>query len=111
MLPKMRYRLGLDLGTTSIGWCMVRLDKNENPVAIIKMGSRIFSDGRNPKDGTSLAVTKRNARQARRRRDRLLKRKSQMIRALVDLGFFPSDEKERPKLASLNPYSLRKKGL
>jgi len=89
MLPTMRYRLGLDLGTTSIGWCLVRLNQKDNPVAIIKMGSRIFSDGRNPKDGSSLAVTRREARQARRRRDRLLKRKQRMIDALIKYNFFP----------------------
>ena len=111
MLPKMRYRLGLDIGATSIGWCMVRLDVHDNPVAIIRMGVRIFSDGRNPKDGSSLAVTRRQARQMRRRRDRLLKRKNQMLSALIRRGFFPADEQSRKALAKLDPYALRKKGL
>jgi CRISPR-associated endonuclease Csn1 len=111
MLPKMRYRLGLDMGSTSIGWCMIRLDAQDQPVAVIRMGSRIFSDGRNPKDGSSLAVTRREARQMRRRRDRLLKRKTRMFDALIRLGFFPQDEKERHALARLDPYALRKKGL
>lgn len=111
MLGKMRYRLGLDIGTTSIGWCMIRLDAKEDPVAVIRMGARIFSDGRNPKDGSSLAVTRRQARQMRRRRDRLLKRKAQMIAALTRLGFFPREVKARKELANLDPYVLRKKGL
>lgn len=116
MLPRMRYRLALDLGTTSIGWCMLRLkygadSEKPMPVAIIRAGVRIFSDGRNPKDGTSLAVTRREARQARRRRDRLLKRKAKMMTALIELGFFPADEKQRRSLLDLNPYVLRKKGL
>ncbi len=75
MLPRMRYRLAIDLGAASIGWCLIRLDSDDNPVAVIRMGTRIFSDGRNAKDGSSLAVTRRLARQMRRRRDRLLKRK------------------------------------
>ena len=37
------YRLSLDLGTTSIGWAMIRLDQNQNPSAIIKAGVRIYS--------------------------------------------------------------------
>lgn len=111
MLPKMRYRLGLDIGSTSIGWCLVRLNNNDEPVAVIRMGVRIFSDGRNPKDGSSLAVTRRQARQMRRRRDRLLKRKERMLDALTRLSFFPKDEKERSSLASINPYALRKRGL
>lgn len=111
MLPKMRYRLGLDLGSSSLGWCMIRLNQENNPVAVIRMGVRIFPDGRNPKDGSSLAVTRRQARQMRRRRDRLLKRKARMMNALVKLGFFPEDEEARQRLADLNPYELRRKGL
>ena len=86
MQHKMRYRLGLDLGTTSIGWAMLRLNEHDEPCAVIKMGTRIFSDGRDPKDGSSLAVTRRLARQMRRRRDRLLKRKARLQAALVRLG-------------------------
>lgn len=111
MLAKMRYRLGLDIGSKSIGWCMIRLDSDDKPVAVIRMGVRIFSDGRNPKDGSSLAVTRRQARQMRRRRDRLLKRKSQMVSALTRLGFFPAAIDDRKALANLDPYMLRKKGL
>lgn len=111
MLPKMRYRLALDMGTTSIGWALIRLDAESNPCAIIRMGVRIFPDGRNPKDGTSLAVTRRQARQMRRRRDRLLKRKQRMLDALVRLGFFPADEATRKALVTLDPYALRAKGV
>ena len=111
MLPKMRYRLALDIGTSSIGWCLIRLNADTAPVAIIRMGVRIFPDGRNPKDGSSLAVTRRGARQMRRRRDRLLKRKARMMTSLTRLGFFPKDDAERRELVNLDPYPLRKKGL
>jgi CRISPR-associated endonuclease Csn1 len=86
MLHKIPYRLALDLGSTSLGWAMLRLDKNNAPCVVIKAGVRIFSDGRNPKDGSSLAVTRREARAMRRRRDRLLKRKSRMIHTLIEYG-------------------------
>jgi CRISPR-associated endonuclease Csn1 len=105
-----RYRLALDLGSTSLGWAMVRL-KDSEPVALIKAGVRIFSDGRNPKDGSSLAVTRRAARAMRRRRDRLLKRKHRMMTLLLKHGFFPTDIAERKALESLNPYELRANGL
>ncbi len=111
MLPKMRYRLGLDLGSTSIGWALIRLDAEDTPCAIIRLGARIFPDGRNPKDGSSLAVTRREARQMRRRRDRLLKRKQRLLDALIKLKFFPQDATERKALARLDPYALRAKGL
>lgn len=107
----LRYRLALDLGSTSLGWALFRLDVCNRPMAIIKAGVRIFSDGRNPKDGSSLAVTRRAARAMRRRRDRLLKRKARMQTKLVEHGFFPADAGERKALEQLNPYALRAKGL
>jgi CRISPR-associated endonuclease Csn1 len=110
-MAKMRYRLALDLGSTSLGWAMLRLDADNKPCAVIKAGVRIFSDGRNPKDGSSLAVTRRDARAMRRRRDRLLKRKARMTRSLIEHGFFPADDAKRKELVTLNPYSLRAKGL
>lgn len=51
MSSKMRYRLALDLGTTSIGWAMLRLDQQDRPCAVIRAGVRIFNDGRVPKTG------------------------------------------------------------
>lgn len=110
-MARMRYRLALDLGSTSLGWAMVRLNQDNAPCAIIKAGVRIFSDGRNPKDGSSLAVTRRAARAMRRRRDRLLKRKARMMHTLVVHGFFPADNAARKALEKLNPYTLRAKGL
>jgi CRISPR-associated endonuclease Csn1 len=110
MPQKMPYRLALDLGSTSLGWAMIRLHA-DGPYAIIKAGVRIFSDGRDPMDGSSLAVTRRAARGMRRRRDRLLKRKARMMRALIEHGFFPADEAERKKLEVMNPYELRARGL
>ena len=110
-MAHMRYRLALDLGSTSLGWAMVRLDAGSAPCAVIKAGVRIFSDGRNPKDGSSLAVTRREARAMRRRRDRLLKRKARMMRLLLKHGFFPADEGQRKALQVLDPFALRAAGL
>jgi CRISPR-associated endonuclease Csn1 len=109
----LKYRLALDLGSTSLGWAVLALDDAQppRPKAIAKAGVRIFSDGRNPKDGSSLAVTRRDARAMRRRRDRLLKRKARMMHTLIEHGFFPADAAARKKLETVNPYSLRAKGL
>jgi len=111
---KMKYRLAVDLGSTSIGWAMVRIKQNDagkfEPNGIITSGVRIFSDGRDAK-GNPLAVTRRKARAMRRRRDRLLKRKARMLQQLTHFGFFPTDLAERKALETLNPYELRAKGL
>lgn len=106
-----RYRLAIDLGSTSLGWAVLRLSEKNEPIGLVVAGSRIFSDGRNPKDGASLAVNRRLARAMRRRRDRLLKRKSKLIAALIKYGFFPDETKQRKALELLNPYALRAKGL
>ena len=90
---------------------MVRLNQQNEPCAVIKADVRIFSDGRNPKDGSSLAVSRREARAMRRRRDRLLKRKHRMMATLLRHGFFPQDEAARKALEKQDPFALRAKGL
>ncbi len=108
---KQRYRLGLDIGTNSIGWCVLRLNELDEPIGIIRAGSRIFSDGRHPKTLASLAADRRKARQMRRRHDRVLKRMARFMQGLVRFGLMPIDDAERLKLSALNPYELRRKGL
>lgn len=103
----MRYRLGLDLGTNSIGWWMVELDREGHACGSLGGGVRIFGDGRNPKDGTSLAVQRRIPRGMRRRRDRYLDRRSDLMNHLIAFGLMPADEGERKALEALDPYALR----
>lgn len=66
MAKNIDYRLGLDLGTNSIGWAVYSIDKDKKPNSLIDMGVRIFSDGRNPKTKEPLAVERRIARGIRR---------------------------------------------
>ena len=63
-MKKIKYRLGLDLGTNSIGWSLLALDEASKPQSLIALNSRIFSDGRDPKSKSSLAVNRRMARGA-----------------------------------------------
>jgi hypothetical protein len=91
---KHRYRLGLDIGTNSIGWCVLRLNEHDEPIGIIRAGSRIFSDGRSPKTLASLAADRRAARQMRRRHDRVLKRMARFMKGLVRFGLMPLDDEE-----------------
>lgn len=41
-VSKMKYRLGIDLGTTSLGWAMLRLGEQNEPYAVIRTGVRIL---------------------------------------------------------------------
>ena len=72
----MSYRLGLDIGANSIGWACLTLNSEGDPVVILDLGVRIYPDGRNPKDSSSLAVARRIPRGMRRRRDRYLARRA-----------------------------------
>ncbi len=108
----MKYRLGLDLGTNSIGWAAVTLDDDGQPCGVLDLGVRIFPDGRDAQSETSNAVDRRLARGARRRRDRYLKRRTDLVDRLIEYGLMPSDEDERKRLArKLDPYALRARAL
>jgi len=87
---------------------------------------RIFSDGRDPQSGASLAVARREARGARRMRDRYLKRRQQLLERLTEYGLMPADEAERKALLretsdqkqntggnieKTDPYNLRARAL
>ena len=104
---KTKTRLGLDLGTNSIGWCLFATDDNGNVEKVIKSGVRIFASGRNPKSYSSLNEDRRAARQARRRRDRFLQRQKALMCALVKRGFMPDKEEERKELEKKDPYKFR----
>ncbi|MFQ5673480.1 MAG: type II CRISPR RNA-guided endonuclease Cas9 [Nitrospinales bacterium] len=106
-----KYRLGLDLGTNSLGWCVLGLNSKERPANIIDGNSRIFSDGRDPK-GTSLAVDRRIARGTRRRRDRYIRRRKCLMNRLIALELMPLEKTERKTLENkINPYEIRAKAL
>ncbi len=64
----MKYRLGLDIGIASVGWSVIKLNENDEPVRIEDLGVRTFIAAENPKDGSSLALPRRIARGVRRRR-------------------------------------------
>lgn len=112
------FRFSFDVGTNSIGWAVLKGARDgDGPnsrqggttqiTAIAAVGARIFSDGRNPKDGTSLAMMRREPRAARKRRDRYLQRQRKLIGLLITHGLMPKAEGERKRLEQLGPYALR----
>jgi len=78
----MRYGIGLDIGIASVGYAVMELDQDDLPIAIARIGSRIFDVAENPKDGASLALPRREARGARRR-TRRRKHRKERIRSLI----------------------------
>jgi len=109
----LRWRLGLDLGTNSLGWAALSLN-SENPPrrdGLLDMGVRIFSDARDPQSKESNAATRRGPRGARRNRGRYLLRRASFLGALIETGLLPADEAGRHALEKTDPWILRARAL
>jgi len=101
------YSLGLDIGTNSIGWCIIGYSDTGIADHIKAIGVRIFSDGRDPKSKSSLALARREKRAMRRSRDRFLRRRQALLNLLVEYDLLPKDRSERKQLELYNPYIAR----
>lgn len=98
----MGYRLGLDVGPTSIGWSVV----DDAGRRVRDAGVRVFPEGvsRDKQGGeVSKNEARRLARQARRQLQRKKLRREQIILALTFAGMWPSEDVRR----ALDPYRLR----
>ncbi len=95
----MKKILGLDLGTNSIGWALIKQDFENKQGQILGMGSRIIPMGQDIKDefgkGNSISKTadRTRFRSIRRLRERGLLRRERLHRALNVLGFLPEHYK------------------
>jgi len=109
--PK-KYSLGLDIGTSSIGWAVLDLDKER----IHDLGVRIFEKPEHPKSGDSLAKPRRDARSARRRLKRRRQRLNNLKQFFIDQNILTRDRIEevlsdKSEFNKLDVYSLRSKAL
>lgn len=124
----MAWRLGIDLGTNSLGWWAFHVAKEDNRWKVTESldgGVYIFPDGREPakggRVGDSNAVARRLARGTRRTRDRRRARYRAFMRELIALGLMPADPGVRRNLFHttknsadpdrFNPYRLRAEAL
>ncbi len=111
MTKKFNYRLGFDLGYTSLGWACILLDEDNQPCGIHDFGVRIFPSGRDDKSKTPTSVERREKRGARRNRDRYLKRRQALLDYMIEIGLQPKNQSERKQLADIEPLELRAKGI
>ncbi len=116
----MTRRLGLDLGSNSIGWALL-----DDSARIVATGVRVFPEGvdRDKKGGElSKNETRRVARGMRRQVTRRAKRKRRFRKLLVEAGLLPpcaalrpgSPERvewERQAFLASDPYVLRRRAL
>lgn len=105
------YRLGLDMGTNSLGWSVLELNEAGEPCAVTDAGSRIFSDGRDDKSKATLKADRSAARSARRRHDRYKQRRAFLLDELTKAGLFPESLEERNSLQTRDPLELRARAL
>lgn len=111
MKSKHTWRLGLTLGSRTLGWTALDLDQAGRPASLLDMGVRVFSDGRDPQTRESNARARRAARGERRNRDRYHQRREKFLRQLIELGLLPSSPPERHRLEQLDPWILRARAL
>lgn len=101
----MRYRLGLDLGVSSVGSAVLQLSDENEVVKIADAGSRIFEVSEGAED-------RRLKRTARKNTIRTKKRLELLATLLFENGLWSSpDPKGTRKLRALSPYELRSKAL
>ena len=101
----MTYTLGLDIGSSSIGWAMTT-DSD-----ILRLGVRIFPEGVEAKSREPKNRTRREKRLLRRQIARKAMRRKLVLHAFQLLGWLPSDENALEEIWHEDPYALRKKGL
>jgi len=129
----MYWRLGIDLGTNSIGWWAFKVVKDgtgENArwriTESLDGGVGIFPEGREITTsglvGDSNAVQRRDARSMRRNRDRGNNREKSLKKILTETGLLPKVQEEKDRLfrnqkktngdpERFNPYRLRAEAL
>lgn len=109
----MKYSLGLDIGTASVGWAVINEDKQR----IEDLGVRIFERPENPKNGESLAKPRRDARSARRRLRRRRQRLDGLKNFFVNQQLLTSEQIQflltpnRANHSKYDPYLLRQKAI
>ena len=104
------YILGLDIGIASVGWAMVEIDEEENPICLIDLGVRVFERAEVPKTGDSLAMARRLARSVRRltrRRAHRLLRARRLLKREGVLQAADFDENGLIKSLPNTPWQLR----
>ncbi len=109
----MNYRIGLDIGITSVGWAVLSHDSNEEANRIVDLGVRTFDRAEVPDTGASLASERREARGTRRRLRRRRHRLDRVKKLFEDEGLISISNLESMFKTSkhANVYKIRYEAL
>ena len=87
-----KYILGLDIGSTSVGWACIETSQNK-PIRVLVTGVRLFDAGMSGEfekgKEASNAIERRKSRLARRQTHRKAVRRWKVFKLLQDSGLFP----------------------
>ena len=92
----MKYRLGLDVGTASVGLVALELDENNRPVKPVYQSVRIFNEPLLPAQRGGIGEPKKAARRLARQQRRGHQRRSRRLEHIAELG----------RLMGLDPESI-----
>ena len=111
-----KYILGLDLGSNSIGWALLKTNNAGKPTGLVDLGSRIFNKAVEDKTPKPKNEKRRDSRLARRVVQRRARRRQRMLNYLVRLNLLPTNLKDSSQLEKIlnelgDPYCLRAKAL
>ncbi len=88
-----KYKIGLDLGITSVGYAALATDNlGDECLCILEAGARIFDLAEDSKSGKSLALPRREARSTRRRLRRRAHRMQRIKSLLLRYGILSKEE-------------------
>ncbi|ASJ91142.1 type II CRISPR RNA-guided endonuclease Cas9 [Porphyrobacter sp. CACIAM 03H1] len=103
---------GFDIGTTSIGSAIIRMDSTAEAGEVLHLGVRIFPEARDP-DGIPLNQERRKRRMMRRQLRRRRTRRRDLNQFLFEAGLLPEFSKKAEsawaEVMALNPWMLRAK--
>ncbi len=107
------YVLGFDLGTSSVGWALVRIPEDETQAELVRLGVRKFNEvytkGDTPdKKNTTSNAERRNARLMRRQTKRKRNRKHTTLAILRNAGLANDGIEPFPgmPLCRFSPYDI-----
>src|ERR1017187_2773407 len=99
-VPTGNYVLGIDLGTSSVGWAIIGW-RDGGPAGLLRAGSRVFDAGMevDNKSGkeTSRNLARRAARLIRRQHWRRARRLRKIFNLLKSYGLLPGGRASSPE--------------
>lgn len=104
-----KYILGLDMGTSSVGWALVKVPEDETLAELVDLGVRKFNEVYDAeKKNETKNAARRTARLQRRQIRRKAYRRRQVLRALIQRGLAKDFETPFPDLPEnrFSPYDI-----